>query len=159
TEIRAIANMRAADVLILGSSLTQAGFSSDATHDYFKLRAVPYFLLGFGYGGASSFTRALIDKWHLAPKVLVINTTPFFNDYLSEPARDVLNPRVPYLWRLLLKSLFQHVHRVTCAIFPCTESQPAIFRSIEDGQWRWIGPYVAEKSVPIVRPEPLAANA
>src|SRR5262245_55988322 len=57
TEMRAIANMRAADVLILGSSLTQAGFSSDATHEYFKLRAVPYFLLGFGSGGASTFTR------------------------------------------------------------------------------------------------------
>src|SRR5262249_35835694 len=68
--------------------------------------------------------------------------------------RDALEGRPPFLWRLVLKLLFQRVHRAVCfaAGSVCPESDPSIFRSTRDGEWNWIGPYVKEKSVPIYRP-------
>jgi hypothetical protein len=85
----------------------------------------------------------------------VINADPFFlpEQKVSEPALEALEGRPALIWRLMQKMMFQRVHRILCAAVPfvCQESEPAIFRSARDGQWNWIGPYVAERSNPIDR--------
>jgi len=152
-ERSAIDSIRRAEVLFVGSSKVQAGFSSKAVRDYFNAINVRFFVMGFGYGDGSTFSEAILKKWSPSPKVLVVNADPFFHEKLSPPAQDALEGRPAFLWRLALKSLFQRVHRAVCFVVSrvCPESEPSIFRSARDGQWNWIGPYVAEKSVPIDR--------
>jgi hypothetical protein len=144
-----IDNIRRAEVLFVGNSKVQAGFSSKAVRDYFNAINIPFFVLGFGYGDESTFTQALLKKWPMSPKVLVINADPFFSEKLSPPGRDAIDGKPAFLWRLLLKSLFQRVHRAVCLVASdvCPQSEPSIFRSARDGQWNWIGPYTDEKSV------------
>ncbi len=146
-------NIRNAQVIFLGSSRTQAGFSSKAVRAYFGKRGIRFFVLGFGYGDASPFASAILRRSGASPKILVINADPFFIDGLSPPAQEALDGHFAFLWRLGLKFLFQRVHRALCysAPFVCSESEPSIFRSAHDGQWNWIGPYVAEKAVPFDR--------
>jgi hypothetical protein len=152
-EPSAIYNIRRAEVLFVGNSKLQAGFSSRAVRDYFNSINVPFFIMGFGYADESSFSEAILKRWGVSPKVLVINADPFFSEWLSPAARDALEGRPAFLWRLLLKSLFQRVHRAVCLVASpvCPESEPSIYRSPRDGQWNWIGPYIEEKSVPIDR--------
>jgi hypothetical protein len=152
-EPSAIYNIRRAEVLFVGNSKLQAGFSSRAMRDYFNSINVPFFILGFGYADESTFSEAVLKRWGVSPKVLVINADPFFSEYLSSAARDALEGRPAFLWRILLKSLFQRVHRGVCFVASsiCPESEPSIFRSARNGQWNWIGPYIEEKSVPIDR--------
>jgi hypothetical protein len=152
-EPSAIYSIRRAEVLFLGNSKLQAGFSSRAVRDYFNSINVPFFIMGFGYADESAFSEAILKRWGVSPKVLVINADPFFSEWLSPAARDALEGRPAYLWRLLLKSLFQRVHRAVCVVASsvCPESEPSIFRSARDGQWNWVGPYIEEKSVPIDR--------
>jgi len=65
-----------------------------------------------------------------------------------------LEGRPAFLWRLALKMLFQRVHRAVCLVAGsvCPQSERSIFRSAKDGEWKWIGPYIEEKSVPIEHP-------
>jgi hypothetical protein len=152
-EPSAIYNIRHAEVLFVGNSKLQAGFSSRAVRDFFNSINVPFFIMGFGYADESSFSEAILKRWGVSPKVLVINADPFFSELLSPAARDALEGRPAFLWRLLLKSLFQRVHRAVCLVASpvCPESEPSIYRSPRDGQWNWIGPYIEEKSVPVDR--------
>src|ERR1700756_5462700 len=70
--------------------------------------------------------------------------------FLSQPAKDAIEGRPGYLWRLMLKMAFQRVHRIICrAVRLCPESEPSIFRSATDGQWNWVGPYIEEREVPV----------
>jgi hypothetical protein len=146
-------NIRAAKVIFLGSSMTQAAFSTKAVRAYFDKHGLRFFLMGFSYGEASPFALTLLKRWKPSPKVLIINANPFFASEraVSEPALETFEGKPAFLWRLTLKMMFQRVHRVLCAAasFLCRESEPSIFRSARDGQWNWIGPYVAERTIPI----------
>ena len=152
-EASAVINIRHADVLFLGNSKMQAAFSTKMATDYFNSMNVRYFLMGFGYAEESKYTFAILKRWNIAPKVLVINADPFFSEWLSPPAREALEGRAEYLWRLILKAAFQRVHRTICFVASgvCPESVPAIFRSSKDGAWNWIGLYKADKAVPVDR--------
>jgi hypothetical protein len=145
-------NIRGAQVIFLGSSKTQAGFSTKAVRAYFDRLDIRFFVMGFGYGEWSDFALAVLKRSNASPKIVVINADPFFSERLSEPAKEVLEGRPAFLWRLTMKMLFQRIHRILCAApFICPESRPAIFRSAIDGQWNWIGPYIAEQAIPIDR--------
>jgi hypothetical protein len=146
-------NIRGAKVIFLGSSMTHAAFSTKAVRAYFDKHELPFFLMGFGYGEASPFALALLKRWKASPKVLVINANPFFASEfaISEPGLETFEGKPAFLWRLTPKMMFQRVHRILCSAAPflCRESEPSIFRSARDGQWNWIGPYVAERTIPI----------
>jgi ferredoxin len=145
-------SIRAAQVLFLGSSRLQAAFAANATREYFRARGIRYFVMGFGYGGASAFEQPVMERSGASPKVIVINADPFFvqPNNLSEPAREAIKGGQGYLWRLTTKMAFQRVQRIICRAVPlCPESEPSIFRSATDGQWNWIGPYIKEGEVPI----------
>jgi hypothetical protein len=144
-------NIRNAQVIFLGSSRTQAGFSTKAVSAYFENAGIRFFVLGFGYAERSRFSLAVLKRWKASPKVLVINADPYFSDALTVPAQEALDGRPAFLWRLALKFLFQRVHRVLCFSVPfvCPESDPAIFRSTRDGKWNWIPSFIAERGNPI----------
>lgn len=144
-------NIRDAQVLFLGSSRLQAAFSTKAVRNYFQSRGIRFFVMGFGYGETSPFASAVLQRSQASPKLLVINADPFFEEVMSEPAKEIIEGPPTLLWRLVMKMAFQRVHRVMCLVVPsiCPESQPAIFRSAEDGQWNWIGPFTQEQAIPI----------
>ena len=146
----ALKNLLNADVLFLGNSKMQAAFSTKAVREFFDSINVRFFLLGFGYADESKYAFAILERWNIAPRVLIINADPFFSEQLSVPGGEALEGRAEYLWRLVLKAAFQRVHRIICRVAKCSESEPSIFRSIRDGEWNWIGPYTAERSVPII---------
>jgi len=141
-ELSAIDSIRRAEVLFVGNSRLQAGFSTKAVRDYFNAINVRFFVMGFGYGEESTFSFAVLRKWGASPKVLVVNADPFFSEKLSPPARDALEGRPAFLWRLALKMLFQRVHRAVCLVSDsvCPQSDRSIFRSAKDGEWTWSGP-------------------
>src|SRR5262249_62313988 len=113
-----------------------------------------FLVMGLGYVDESTCSLAVLRKWGTSLKFLLVNADPFFNEKLSPPARDALDGRPPFLWRLALKMLFQRVHRAVCLVASnvCPESAASIFRSAKDGEWNWIGPYIKGKSVPIDGP-------
>lgn len=144
-------NIRQAKVLFLGNSLTLAAFSSVTTREYFKALQVPFFILGWSYGEWSHFGLAVMQRWEVAPKVLVINTDPYFSAKLSAPAQDILARHPASLWTFFLKTSFQPIHRSICEALPgvCSQSGRSIFRSSEDGEWDWIPSYVENRALPI----------
>jgi hypothetical protein len=158
-------SIRSAQVIFLGSSRTQAGFSTKAVRDYFEKSHIRFFVLGCGYGEASPFALAVLKKWKASPKLFVINADPFFSEFISEPAIEVLEGKPAVLWRLTLQMVFQRVHRFLCPALPliCPENEPAIFRSTRNGQWNWIGPYIGryipEQVVPFHDNSPKATIA
>jgi len=155
-------NIRRASLLFLGSSRTQAGFSSIAVRSYFNERNIKFFVMGFGYGEWSPFATAVIKRWNAKPKVVVINADPFFSEKMSDPAKEAIEGNWAYLWRLTLKMLFQRVHRVVCKLpLVCPESEPSIFRSARDGQWNWVNPYLGGERTVAIDPKlqtPLTAE-
>jgi hypothetical protein len=158
-------SIRSARVIFLGSSRTQAAFSTDVVRDYFAKSNVRFFVMGFGYTEASPFALAVLKRWDASPQVFVINADPFFSEFISEPATEALEGRPAVLWRLSVKMVFQRVHRFMCSALPftCPDNQPAIFRSARNGQWNWIGPfigqYIPDKAVAFQEDSPKATIA
>ena len=145
-------SIRTAQVLFLGSSRIQAALAANAAREYFRARGIRHFVMGFGGGDGSPFAQPVMERSRALPKVIVINADPFFVEpfLISSPAKDAIEGGPIYLWRLMSQMAFQRVHRVICrAMPPCPESQPSIFRSANDGQWNWVGPFTEEREVPV----------
>ena len=144
-EPEAVDNLRTAKVLFLGNSRSQFGFSTDEVKQYFNERSIPFYLMGFGYGEGADFAKALIKKYNLKPKVLVVVTDPFFKSYLSQPASEIvedLNPfwkRVRARWNYVTKKIFNTVAPKVCdlRVTLCRSQPRAIYRASKDGSWIW----------------------
>src|SRR5207237_10928897 len=137
------------DMLYVSNRNNERELFSKSVKNKFNPINIPFFVLGFGYGKERTFTQAMLKKWGISSKLLVINADPFFSEKLSPAGRDAIEGKPAFLWRLLLKSLFQRVHRAVCLVASdvCPQSEPSIFRSARDGQWNWIGPYTDVKAV------------
>lgn len=124
-----------AQVLFVGSSRTQLGFSSNATDRWFAANGISYYLLGFAYYENYVFERALLRR--LAPKAAfyVINIDAFFEDTESVYAHQIFHdPGVEERYRA--KALWQLVHRPFCSLLPRACGQAyVIFRSRRTGEW------------------------
>ena len=152
----AVERARRADVLVIGDSRAQFGFSTDAMRRYFAERGSTYYLLGMGYGSTSDYARALLQRLHLRPRVLIVNAEPYFTrDTASVPAA-VIRAGQRTRWEYWRKSLFQRAHRPACDLMPalCREAAGGIHRRIDNGEWIWQGLLVAgDLSVPFVERE------
>jgi hypothetical protein len=144
-EPEAVGHLRTAKVLFLGNSRSQFGFSTDEVTRYFNERSIPFYLMGFGYGEGADFAKALIKKYNLKPKVLVVVTDPFFKSYLSQPASEIvadLNPfwkRVQARWDYVTKKIFNTVAPKVCdlRVTLCRSKSRSIYRASKDGSWIW----------------------
>jgi hypothetical protein len=132
-------NLRRADVIFVGDSELLIGFSEANVEKFFADRGIRYFLLGFGYGESSEFAFAVLKKYAIKPKVMVLNIDPFFRHFRSAPALDVLAGGIESHVRGLEKKLSQALHNWTCRTFParCAHGYPAIYRSAVTGRWYW----------------------
>jgi hypothetical protein len=128
-----------AQVLFLGNSRTQFGFSNGVTADWFSSRAVRYYLLGFAYSEKYLFEQKLLDKLRPQAKVYVINIDKFFEPTETEPARLVMHDSGA-LGRYQNKRLWQLIHRPICNAVPAICGHEfAVFRIRETGVWMGSG--------------------
>lgn len=134
-----VENLRRAEVVFVGDSELLIGFSEANVEKFFADRGIRYFLLGFGYGESSEFALAVLKKYALKPKIMVLNIDPFFRHFRSAPALDVLAGGIESHVRGLEKKLSQELHHWTCENFPtrCAHAYASIYRSVATGRWYW----------------------
>ena len=83
--------LKRADVLFLGNSHAVFGLSRDALAPYFEKRGLTYYNMAFGYNETSVLPQAIIRKFDLHPKWVVIVADPFFSDAGSSLADKVMS--------------------------------------------------------------------
>ena len=141
-EPEAIAHLKKADVLFLGNSKAKRAFNDDAAYRYFNARNVAPYNLGFGYGEYDLFPLALIKKYQLRPKALVINADYFFYNAFSTAAKTAIRSAETDTGLVSLKRWVQHVHQDWCgkadknflADNICKGTATTLFRSRINGQ-------------------------
>jgi hypothetical protein len=140
-EPRLIENVKKADVLFLGDSCAQTAFSTETLFSYFEGKKLRPYLFGFGYAENGRFPLHLIKKWSLEPRVLVVSVSTFFSDLngTSLPAQNLLREQLSVKIRYHALRWFQDAQKRFCSTVPafCDNKKLTIFRSIEDGRWKW----------------------
>lgn len=122
-----------AQVLFLGNSRLQFGFSSDATDHWFASNDATYYLMGFAYWENYLFERALLQRVQPKAGVYVINIDTFFDAKETPPAQIVMHD-ADATGRYHSKQVWQHIHAKVCWGLPflCGSDQ-AFFRSRRTG--------------------------
>ena len=129
---RAVTN---AEVLFLGSSQLQFGFSTPATVGWFESLGVSYYLLGFTHTENVNFVDPLLEKLNPQARVYVINVDRFFHSRETPPVAEIFHGK-GVGDRYARKQLWQSAHRSVCSLLPVIcGNQLAIFRSRENGNW------------------------
>ena len=124
-----------AEVLFLGNSRVQFGFSDENTHRWMAAAPASYFLLGFAYWENYTFERALLGKMHARARVYVVNLDSFFDIQETEPAKAVMQ-NDDLLNHYRIKRLWQRPHAELCMKFKtlCGGNE-AFFRSLKTGDY------------------------
>ena len=135
-----------ADVLFLGDSRLQIGFTTAATANWFSAASNRYYLLGFAGWENMVFPEALLRRIQPKARVYVINVEGFFERSETPGIKTILHdPEARH--RYEVKRLWQRVHEPICRNLPrfCGH-EPVWFRSRETGAY--ITPS-GERGVPI----------
>jgi len=124
-----------AQVLFIGNSRTQFGFSSKATADWFSSHSESYYLLGFSHFENYTFEAPLLRKLRPRAKVYVINIDTFFERSESGPGKTAMRDESARN-RYMQKRQWQRIHKPICTVFKavCGHGE-AIFRSQSEGAW------------------------
>src|SRR5215469_16090139 len=124
-----------ADVLFIGDSRLQVGFSTAATANWFSAASTRYYLLGFGGGENMVFAQALLRRIQPKARIYVINVDGFFERSETPTAKTILHDPEARR-RYEVKRLWQRVHEPVCRNLPrfCGH-EPVWFRSRETGAY------------------------
>jgi hypothetical protein len=82
-------HVRAADVLFLGNSRLMSALRPAVLRPFFASRGLEYYVMAFGFREGDAFPFALLRKFDLRPKLVVVNADGFFGAALS-PWADVV---------------------------------------------------------------------
>jgi hypothetical protein len=124
-----------ADVLFLGNSRSQAGFSTAATAQWFSSASTSYYLLGFQLQENSIFEQALLHKLKPRAEVYVITIPGFFQPSAAPVAERIMHDAAERT-RYLSKRYFQFVHKAICMkLTPICGQLWAQYRSRQTGRW------------------------
>lgn len=137
-EREAVAKVENAQVLILGSSLAQFAFSTDASDAYFRSRNLSYYLLGFGYDEGGRFSAEVRSRIQGHAGLYVIHVYNFFGEHLSTAAKAAMTDDA--LVHFLAKKAGAEVAGWICIYARCGP-HGAIYRSRDTGAWLWTGSY------------------
>lgn len=144
-EPRARAAAAEADVLFLGSSRMQFGFSAQATAEWFASARASYYLLGFSHVENVAFIGPLLKDLRPRARAYVINVDRFFDDRETPPARDILH-NSDSRSRYRVKAIWQRVHTSLCgALAAICGDKLSFVRVRESGAWelRGTAPFTA----------------
>lgn len=124
-----------AQVLFVGNSRTQFGFSSKVTADWFSSLSESYYLLGFSHWENYTFEAPLLRKLRPRAKVYVINIDSFFERSETGPGKTVMRDQSARA-RYEQKRQWQGIHQAICTTFKAVCGHEfAIFRSRSAGAW------------------------
>lgn len=128
-----------ADVLFLGNSRMQFGFSSDSVERWFTAAGVSHYLMGFAYWENYTFEWPLVKRIKPNPKVLIVNLDGFFRPTETPPAATVMHES-DAAGRYGRKRLWQTAHRLLCSrIAGICGSKESFYRSIATGSYTRVG--------------------
>jgi hypothetical protein len=124
-----------ADVLFVGQSRLQVGFSTAATANWFSAASTRYYLLGFSYFENMVFAEGLLRRIQPKARVYVINVDSFFERSETPPVKTILHdPEARH--RYEVKRLWQRVHEPVCRYLPKMCKHGLVwFRSRETGAY------------------------
>ena len=139
----AVRHLKEAEIIFMGNSKVRRAFSSKAVPAFFDPFGLRTYNLGFGYGEYDVFPRALIQKYQLTPRVLIINADYFFYNSMSIAAKNaVADVEGGVNFAVQLKKIVQAWHRDFCGtsdkskLFEmiCQNNTVSLFRSRVDGE-------------------------
>jgi len=124
-----------AQVLFIGNSRTQFGFSTKVTADWFSSLSVSYYLLGFSHFEYYTFEAPLLRKLRPEAKFYVINIDSFFERSKTGPGKTVMGDAAARN-RYEEKRQWQRIHKAICTTLKAVCGHDvAIFRSRSTGAW------------------------
>ncbi len=124
-----------AQVVFLGNSRLQWGFSSPVTAEWFSRLSAPYYLLGFSFDETYRFEGPLLRKFNVRPRVYVISLDSFFAPELSPPAQYVMNDQMAAV-HYESEHIAQYFHRHICGRLPALcGKEYSVYRSAQTGAW------------------------
>ena len=127
-----------ANVLFLGSSRMQMGFSTRATREWFDAIGRSFYLLGFTYTENAVFSGKLLPTLTPAASAYVINADGFFDDRVTPPTADLLDDDAASRHRR--KRLWQYPHKALCGVVDALCGHDlSFFRKRDDGSWTFVG--------------------
>ena len=129
----------AADVLFLGNSRLQFGFSAPALGQWFEDAGARYYLLGFSHNETAKFTEPLLADLQPQARAYVINVDKFFFERESPPAEEVMHAP-DAAERYATKRKWQAPHRLLCGALPLLcGNEISFYRQRDTGAWRYDG--------------------
>jgi len=135
-------NLREADVLLMGNSRLMFALRGGALRQYFVMRGLRPFALGFGHEEQHRFPLEVMRRHGLRPKVVIANVDNFFGGVTSAWGERVLRDTVFDAWKVEFESTTSHaVRRVLHQVVPHVpdlwddEREFIIYRSERDGAW------------------------
>jgi hypothetical protein len=135
--------LRSADVIILGHSRTMYAFPRSFVERLQSRYHLRCYVLGFGQGEQDVFPMALIEKYDLRPRWVIVNADNFFSGTVSASARHAMRYGLLPALAVRFEGMASHavrrvIHRVlphfACAEAPA-EQDWVTYRSISDGTW------------------------
>lgn len=124
-----------AQVLFLGNSRLQFGFSSPETARWFDERSIPFYSLGFAHYESVTFFTPVLERVKPHPRAVVINADRFFFEWKSPASRRVMEDRAARA-DYESKKAWQRVHEPLCSGLPAACGQSlAIYRTVANGIW------------------------
>jgi len=128
-------NLRSADVLFLGNSRMQYGFSGESTRRWFTAAGASHYLMGFSYWENVNFELPLLKRISPKARVFIVNVDSYFVPDQTEPAKTVMHDPSA-LSRYRRKEFWQAPHRLICGEFPriCGNNE-SFYRSVSTGYY------------------------
>lgn len=129
--------LKKADVLFLGNSRVMFAFREREQLDhYFAARSLRYYVMAFPYGEQSALPEAVIRRYDLHPKWVIVNPDPFFGGKPSKVGAKVLaDTRFDaFKFRLETVSAFQSqrlLHRIVPYLGTLWPQDD------QEGEWIW----------------------
>jgi len=135
-EPKALENAKTANVLFVGNSRLQFGFSADSVRTWFAEKGLRPYLLGFSHDENVTFARPLLEKIKPGAGAYVINVDGFFTDQPTLPGNDVMTHESTRA-RYEGKQSWQYFHERLCSRVGklCGQTE-SYYRSRDTGMWR-----------------------
>jgi hypothetical protein len=142
---------KAADVLFLGNSRVQMGFSTAAAAEAISALNARYYLLGFTWEN-HIFEEKLLNKLDPQARVYVINLDTFFAQSPSLPTKALMTDPDARTDNAR-KHRWQIIHNPLCRMLSAAcGDEFVVFRSRNTGVWQWDWPHGSAKPATYAKP-------